>query len=1111
MGKGVGSSAWDLAKAGVRKVKGLFKGKPKVKTPKAKGGRMSRIFGGAAAGGGAMLGGLASGLGSLLGNAAGNAVENDVNSDASLVPSNSPNNPSESQVLSDSISGKLDDVKKSQAEADIRKAASDEEVAKYKKNLMDQIVLASEALNRRTGQLVGEHGLRSINNYDVDSGEYSDNRSVPQALLTRAQISRLYTKKNNDTRMSDIVRLLAANNELLGNVDLHLGLLLRQGSIQPEAELVGAQMLKKMALADKKLSESLDARSKKMNDAFKEAKRESDRQAAAIAAGLGSQESKKGKLNANKVIGLMAGLNIALPAIASLLDAGLYNLGVATGLIDESGDEEHSEKLRNFDNLSRAEQESILKESSMDKMGDVAQNAAFDAGMHYLGGNKLVKKVVSKTGEKIGTKTAQKAGTGVALKKMGPRAASIVGKRLLAKLALKGTAKTVAKKIPIFGAAIGVINGIGRAIKGDWAGAGMEVVSGCLGGSGVGILGSVAIDAGLVYRDYRIAMDALKRGDLETAKKFGLTDEDLAEIMAEPTEEELRKDDGKSPEQSLGIKDPQAEQYANRAASDAANTLNNTTSSNFDEFLKYYSNLSKEEQTKFRNENPDLFFKGENGIVYASQTKYDEAYKAGKIKYSDGQKHGLGGWIWGPSHRNGGVTTELEGGEFVVNRDSALENQGILEEINRSRQSLSSIVSKQLSDFEAKQTAAIESSQKVTKVDSEEDPVKTKIDANSTTKNLNTTLILLASVLQGLRMDLARERRERQYAKARAGRGGRFGANSINDGGESVAESGVGGTAEYGDEDSHVSALDLTGANTAIKEKTLNRAGYVVDFLMKNGFTAEQASGMAGVLIAESDIDPTAVNELEAKTMPHSSGKGIVQWSNERNTIFQNWYEDKYGERKYPYQTSLQDQLDFMLYEMNKYYPGFMREIKKAKTPSEAADIMLRGYENGGGNALASKADIDETYGPTNDYNRQISVRAANANSVYKFYKAGGITPESLFDLGIAPTEEELSITQAAVNRAKNINDRVKQSQSTIDFSKPYDWSGGGWSKTSGSDETKISQESEPLAVVSNSNPANVNYSPSQNVDNSVHSSSPTYNISVNNYTNTDNAKQAEI
>jgi TP901 family phage tail tape measure protein len=66
----------------------------------------------------------------------------------------------------------------------------------------------------------------------------------------------------------------------------------------------------------------------------------------------------------------------------------------------------------------------------------------------------------------------------------------------------KGLGKAILKKIPIIGIGAGIGFGISRAMEGDFAGAGLEVVSGVAGsfpGIGTGI--SAAIDTGLTVRD----------------------------------------------------------------------------------------------------------------------------------------------------------------------------------------------------------------------------------------------------------------------------------------------------------------------------------------------------------------------------------------------------------------------------------------------------------------------------------------------------------------------------------------------------------------------------------------------------------------------------------
>ena len=77
------------------------------------------------------------------------------------------------------------------------------------------------------------------------------------------------------------------------------------------------------------------------------------------------------------------------------------------------------------------------------------------------------------------------------------------------KLATKTVGKSLLKKIPVIGLLAGVGFGIQRALKGDLAGAALELSSGALSTiPGLGTAGSVAIDAGLAARDYKKATTA---------------------------------------------------------------------------------------------------------------------------------------------------------------------------------------------------------------------------------------------------------------------------------------------------------------------------------------------------------------------------------------------------------------------------------------------------------------------------------------------------------------------------------------------------------------------------------------------------------------------------
>lgn len=122
----------------------------------------------------------------------------------------------------------------------------------------------------------------------------------------------------------------------------------------------------------------------------------------------------------------------------------------------------------------------------------------FDQFKHYAGQglrlNSVIRRVASQGGKYLV----------IILNKIRPA----LIKTLVAKLGAKTAGKIAAKKVPILGIGFGVIFGIGRAIKGDWKGAGMEVASGAAGAIPVvGTAVSGGVDAGIAYRDYLIVQE----------------------------------------------------------------------------------------------------------------------------------------------------------------------------------------------------------------------------------------------------------------------------------------------------------------------------------------------------------------------------------------------------------------------------------------------------------------------------------------------------------------------------------------------------------------------------------------------------------------------------
>jgi hypothetical protein len=77
-----------------------------------------------------------------------------------------------------------------------------------------------------------------------------------------------------------------------------------------------------------------------------------------------------------------------------------------------------------------------------------------------------------------------------------------------------------------------------------------------------------------------------------------------------------------------------------------------------------------------------------------------------------------------------------------------------------------------------------------------------------------------------------------------------------------------------------------------------------------------------------------------------------------RNLNFAEWMQSNYGEELFPNEATINQQLEFMLYEMGERTP-FLLALASATTPEEAADAMRRGFENGSIHSLASRKQMD--------------------------------------------------------------------------------------------------------------------------------------------------------
>lgn len=160
-----------------------------------------------------------------------------------------------------------------------------------------------------------------------------------------------------------------------------------------------------------------------------------------------------------------------------------------------------------------------------------------------------------------------------------------------------------------------------------------------------------------------------------------------------------------------------------------------------------------------------------------------------------------------------------------------------------------------------------------------------------------------------------------------------------------------------------------------------------LDYFVSKGLSMEQSAGIVGNLLAESNLDPKAINKAEKKKGYKGYGRGIAQWSNERVANFKN-VTGKEIER-----ASLTEQLDFVWHELQER-KILMSKLKNAKSTRESADLILRGYENGNINGLVTPEQMYRTYsrayqkldlGPYS-FEKMLSGRVSKADEALKHY-----------------------------------------------------------------------------------------------------------------------------
>jgi hypothetical protein len=127
-----------------------------------------------------------------------------------------------------------------------------------------------------------------------------------------------------------------------------------------------------------------------------------------------------------------------------------------------------------------------------------------------------------------------------------------------------------------------------------------------------------------------------------------------------------------------------------------------------------------------------------------------------------------------------------------------------------------------------------------------------------------------------------------------------------------------------------------SNAITAVSKSETGRPEEAQAFFQSKGWTKEQAAGIVGNLVVESRLKTDAVGD-------GGQAYGIAQWHPPRQAKF----KEVYG--KDIRNSSFQEQLEFVNWELNNSEKAAGNALRKATTASEAATIVDKKYERSAG------------------------------------------------------------------------------------------------------------------------------------------------------------------
>lgn len=378
----------------------------------------------------------------------------------------------------------------------------------------------SDNLSNRAKQIVNQFTIPATITKPQTIHPRISSYGTNSIVLEPEQVAQKYAQYNPGDLSQYLLKLIEHSNELSQIQVEQLTIITKLLQSKGESELTAAKKLEQLMKLENNKDNSLNEQIKSDdNNVSLDDLTKSKESVKSISSNIPDTSSNSKGFDFGK---LMALLGIGLPLLNGVLDK--WGLGGNS----ETPDEEQTAGIA--DRLFRDENGEIDKS----KVATVAGLGTAGA----IGGKVLANKLAKKAATQAVETTVEKTTAQATLKTLSGKAKKTVAAKIGAKLLAKAGTKSLLKKLPGIGLLTGAGLGIWRLSKGDYIGALGELSSGAASTiPGLGTAVSTGIDVGLAVRD---GMNEMKKIET-TGHSDQLTDEELEELLKQPTEEEIEQ------------------------------------------------------------------------------------------------------------------------------------------------------------------------------------------------------------------------------------------------------------------------------------------------------------------------------------------------------------------------------------------------------------------------------------------------------------------------------------------------------------------------------------------------------------------------------------------